>query len=239
MVESRRVIAIIEDERAIADSVAVRLRAEGFVVEIAEDGPAGVSLVERVSPDLVVLDVMLPGFDGFEVCRRIQKDRHVPVIMLTARDSEVDQVLGLGVGADDYVTKPFSPRALVARVHAVLRRVATTETVPAGSSDRLRYGLVEIDPSGRLAFVADEEVHLTVTEFDLAVWFLRHPGVVFTREELLMKVWGYADGSGERTVDSHIQAVRRKLGSGFIRTAHGVGYGLGPNPVRSTHPDGQ
>ncbi len=233
--DTPKVIAVIEDERAIADTVAARLRADGFVVEIAEDGPSGVALVERISPDVVILDVMLPGFDGFEVCRRIQKERHVPVIMLTARDSEVDQVLGLGVGADDYVTKPFSPRALVARVHALLRRVsvveqATQQSVNGPATDRLVYGDVEIDPSGRLSFVAREPVHLTVTEFDLAVWFLRHPGVIFTREELLMKVWGYPDGSGERTVDSHIQAVRRKLGSGFIRTAHGVGYGLGKRP---------
>ncbi len=218
-------IAIIEDEQAISDSIAARLRAEGFAVEVAEDGPSGVDLVNRIAPDLVILDVMLPGFDGFEVCRRIQKERHVPVIMLTARDSEVDQVLGLGVGADDYVTKPFSPRALVARVHAVLRRATTNDS--AATPERYRHGSIEIDPSGRLACVDGETVHLTVTEFDLAVWFLRYPNVIFTREELLMKVWGYADGSGERTVDSHIQAVRRKLGSGFIRTAHGVGYGLG------------
>jgi DNA-binding response OmpR family regulator len=216
-------IAIIEDERPIADAVATRLRAEGFRVEIAGDGPSGVELVGRVRPDLVVLDLMLPGFDGFEVCRRIQLDRHVPVIMLTARDTEADLVTGLGVGADDYVTKPFSPRALVARIHAVLRRTQPATGVP----DVLRHGGIELDLTGRSAVRDGCAVHLTVTEFDLAAWFLRHPGVVFTREQLLQSVWGYPDGSGERTVDSHIQAVRRKLGAAFVRTVHGVGYGLG------------
>lgn len=215
-------IAIVEDEPAIADAVATRLRAEGFTVHIAIDGPSGVALVEQLQPDLVVLDLMLPGFDGIEVCRRIQRDRHVPVIMLTARDNESDQVLGLGVGADDYITKPFSPRALVARIQAVLRR---TQATP--SAGQLRHRDVELDASGRTGTRAGAAIHLTVTEFDLAAWFLRHPGVVFTREQLLQSVWGYPDGSGERTVDSHIQAVRRKLGSEFVRTVHGVGYGLG------------
>ena len=220
------VIVIVEDERPIADAIATRLRSEGYLVEIAGDGPSGVELVERVQPDLVVLDLMLPGFDGVEVCRRIQRDRHVPVIMLTARDTEADLVTGLGAGADDYITKPFSQRALVARIEAVLRR---TQSVPAAGAppEVLRQGGVELDLIGRTAARDSAPVHLTVTEFELAAWFLRHPGTVFTREQLLQSVWGYPDGSGERTVDSHIQAVRRKLGAGFVRTVHGVGYGLG------------
>ncbi len=218
----RPTIAVVEDEPAIADAVATRLRAEGFTVHIAVDGPSGVALVEQLQPDLVVLDLMLPGFDGIEVCRRIQRDRHVPVIMLTARDNESDLVLGLGAGADDYITKPFSPRALVARIQAVLRR-----TQVASGAGLLRHRGVELDASGRTGTHDGAAVHLTVTEFDLAAWFLRHPGVVFTREQLLQSVWGYPDGSGERTVDSHIQAVRRKLGPEFVRTVHGVGYGLG------------
>ena len=227
---SRGVIAIIEDERPIAEAIAARLRSEDFTVEIAGDGPTGVDLVERLRPDLVILDLMLPGFDGVEVCRRIQRDRHVPVIMLTARDTEADLVTGLGAGADDYITKPFSQRALVARIEAVLRRVQATPASPTtiGSmAELLRLGDVELDLTGHTATRNAATVHLTVTEFELAAWFLRHPGTVFTREQLLQSVWGYPDGSGERTVDSHIQAVRRKLGASFVRTVHGVGYGLG------------
>ena len=126
-------VVIIEDEETIAAAVAARLKSEGFAVEVAADGPSGVALVERIRPDLVVLDLMLPGFDGLEVCRRIQKDRPVPVLMLTAKDSETDLLVGLAVGADDYLTKPFSPRELVARVHAILRRVGRA----AGSADAL------------------------------------------------------------------------------------------------------
>ena len=181
--------------------------------------------MEALQPDLVVLDLMLPGFDGIEVCRRIQRHRHVPVIMLTARGDESDLILGLRAGADDYIAKPFSPRALVARIHAVLRRAQASAGGPEPTV--LRHNGVELDTSGRQGSHDGRPVHLTVTEFDLAAWFLRHPGVVFTREQLLQSVWGYPDGSGERTVDSHIQAVRRKLGSDFVRTVHGVGYGLG------------
>ncbi len=223
------VIVVIEDERQLADAIASRLRAEHFVVETAHDGPSGVELVAAVRPDLVVLDVMLPGFDGFEVCRRIQVHGHVPVIMLTARTSETDLVLGLGVGADDYVTKPFSQRELVARVHALLRRSRPATNGPAADAagTLLRIGDVEIDPQDRRVRRSGATVHLTVTEFDLAHHFARNPNRVFTREQLLQQVWGYPDGTGARTVDSHIQAVRRKLGHGFVRTVHGVGYGLG------------
>src|SRR5215211_6032331 len=185
-----RTIVVIEDEASIAAAVAARLRSEGFVVEIATDGPGGVEICERVHPDLVVLDLMLPGLDGLEVCRRIQHDRPVPVLMLTARDSETDMVVGLAIGADDYMTKPFSPRELVARVHALLRRFERDATATAGV-DAIEVGALAIDVASRRVRVAGDEVHLTPTEFELLAYLARRPGVVFSREQLLADVWRY------------------------------------------------
>jgi DNA-binding response OmpR family regulator len=218
-----QLICVIEDEEVIASAVAARLRAEGFDVEVAHDGPGGVALCDRVRPDLVVLDLMLPGLDGLEVCRRLQRDRAVPVLMLTARAEEADLLVGLAVGADDYVTKPFSPRELVARVRALLRRV---ERRPPPAGDALAIGPLEIDPAARQVRVDGEAVHLTPTEFDLLALLAARPGVVFSREQLLAEVWGWRDGSGQRTVDSHVRGLRRKLGSELVRTVHGIGYAL-------------
>ena len=218
-----RKIALIEDEESIAEAVAARLRTEGFEVVRASDGPAGVALCERERPDAVVLDVMLPGLDGLEVCRRIQRDRSVPVLMLTARDSETDVLVGLGVGADDYMTKPFSPRELVARMHALLRRAERGTEQPARV---LRIAHVEIDPAARRVKSKGRQVHLTPMEFDLFYQLASSTGVVFTREQLLSQVWGYSDDYGARTVDSHVAALRRKLGAGVVRTVHGVGYSV-------------
>ena len=218
-----RLVVVVEDEAAIADAVAARLRSEGMRVEIAGDGPSGVALCEQVQPDLVVLDLMLPGFDGLEVCRRIQRERHVPVLMLTARDDETDVVVGLAVGADDYLTKPFSMRELVARVGALLRRADVASAPPPGS---LWVRNVEIDERSRRVRLDGEVVHLTPTEFDLLWCLATEPGVVRTRAQLLEEVWGYRDGSGARTVDSHVRALRRKLGDDLIRTVHGVGYAI-------------
>jgi DNA-binding response OmpR family regulator len=164
---------------------------------------------------------MLPGFDGLEVCRQIQRDRPVPVIMLTARGSETDLVVGLEVGADDYLCKPFSMRELTARVRALLRRVERSAADPARV---VSAGGVEIDVPRRRARLDGQLVGLTATEFDLLVYLLGSPGVVRTRDELLAEVWGYRDGSGHRTVDSHVRAVRRKVGADVIRTIHGIGY---------------
>jgi DNA-binding response OmpR family regulator len=220
-----RTILVIEDEATIAQSVAARLRSEGYAVEIASDGPGGVEACERLRPDLVVLDLMLPGLDGLEVCKLIQRERPVPVLMLTARDSETDLVVGLAVGADDYLTKPFSGRELTARVHALLRRA---ERTPDRSTQRpLRLGEIELDLASRRVRRAGTEIHLTPTEFDLLVYFAKRPGRVFARDQLLAEVWGYRDGSGARTVDSHIRALRRKLGGAIVRTVHGVGYAAG------------
>jgi DNA-binding response OmpR family regulator len=222
-VNARKVL-VIEDEATIAASIAARLRAEGFDVSIAADGPAGVDLFKRCEPDLVILDVMLPELDGLEVCRRIQRERLVPVLMLTALDSETDLLIGLGVGADDYMTKPFSPREMVARVKALLRRVERAEALPKG---RLQLGDVEIDPNSRQVRRDGEHVHLTPTEFDLLWRLAARPDFVFSREQLLSDVWGYDDPYGARTVDSHVAALRRKLGPETVRTVHGVGYASG------------
>ena len=214
---------IVEDDQAIAQSLEARLRSEGFEVARAADGPAGVDAAERLEPDLVVLDLMLPGFDGVEVCRRIQAGTHVPVLMLTARDTETDVIVGLGVGADDYVTKPFSAREVVARIQAILRRAERTDE----RRDVLEVEDLQIDGGRREVRRAGDQVHLTPLEFDLLQRLAVEPGIVFTRERLLAEVWGYDDDLGARTVDAHVGALRRKLGADVVRTVHGVGYALG------------
>jgi DNA-binding response OmpR family regulator len=215
-------ICIIEDEQVIASAVASRLMAEGFEVEIAGDGPAGVALCERVQPDLVVLDRMLPGLDGLEVCRRIQSTRPVPVLMLTALDAEEDMLVGLGVGADDYLTKPFSARELVARIRVLLRRVELRPPAPEGPK---AVGGVELDGTSRRVRIDGAEVHLTPTEFDLLALFVARPGAVLSRDHLIAEVRGWkGDASGHRTVDSHIRGLRAKVGAERIRTVHGIGY---------------
>jgi DNA-binding response OmpR family regulator len=228
-----RRILVVEDERTIAESIAVRLRAEGFAVDVAYDGPSAVAKARLTEPDLVVLDVMLPGFDGLEVCRRIQAERAVSVLMLTARGDETDLLVGLAVGADDYLTKPFSMRELAARVHALLRRVDRGSRAPSSdgrSEPPIVVGDLEINRAERRVSRAGVEAHLTPTEFDLLVHLARRPRAVLPRERLLADVWGWADATGTRTVDSHVKALRRKLGADLIRTVHGVGYALdGPS----------
>ena len=222
---ARRVL-VVEDEPVINEAVAERLRAEGFHVDQAYDGPSAVTRCAEVDPELVVLDVMLPGFDGYEVCRRIQAAKPVPVLMLTARDDEADVLVGLAVGADDYLTKPFRMRELVARVQALLRRVDRAAELAARPSTRLVVGDLVVDTGTRRVTVADREVRLTPTEFDLLTRLAASAGQVLTREHLLAEVWDWPDASGTRTVDSHVRALRAKVGPERVRTVHGVGYAL-------------
>jgi DNA-binding response OmpR family regulator len=233
---SQRRVLVVEDERTIAESIAARLRAEGFAVDVAHDGPAAVARARAVEPELVVLDVMLPGFDGLEVCRRIQAERQVAVLMLTARDDENDLLVGLAVGADDYLTKPFSMRELAARVHALLRRVDRRDAPEVHRDDApIVVGDLEINRMERRVTRAGAEAHLTPTEFDLLVYLARRPKAVLPRERLLAEVWGWADASGTRTVDSHVKALRHKLGADLIRTVHGVGYALDTQTQPAAH----
>ncbi|UCM90355.1 response regulator transcription factor [Streptomyces marincola] len=228
---AQRRVLVVEDDPTIVEAIAARLRAEGFLVQTAADGPAAVETAAAWHPDLLILDVMLPGFDGLEVCRRVQAQRPVPVLMLTARDDETDMLVGLGVGADDYMTKPFSMRELVARSHVLLRRIeraAVAATTPRPGSVRL--GDLEIDRTQRRVRAAGKDIHLTPTEFDLLMCLARSPRAVLTREQLLAEVWDWADASGTRTVDSHVKALRRKIGAERIRTVHGVGYALETPP---------
>jgi DNA-binding response OmpR family regulator len=225
---SQRRVLVVDDDPTIADSVAARLRAEGFDVDTVADGPAAVAACARRPPDLVVLDVMLPGFDGLEVCRRIQAERPIPVLMLTARTEETDLLVGLGVGADDYLTKPFSMRVLVARVHAMLRREerAADRIRTRGTAEPMMLGHVQLDLEERRVHRSGDEVHLTRTEFDLLAYLASRPRVAVTREAVLSELWGWGDHATSRTVDSHVKALRRKLGAELIRTVHGVGYAL-------------
>jgi DNA-binding response OmpR family regulator len=220
-------ILVVEDEPTINQAVAERLAADGFVVRQAFDGPGAVEVAADWQPDLVVLDVMLPGYDGLEVCRRVQAERPVPVLMLTARDDETDILVGLGVGADDYLTKPFSMRELVARVRALLRRVErAAELASRPPAAPIGIGSLVIDRARRAVTVAGQPVHLTPTEFDLLVCLAEQPGTVLTREQLLDDVWDWPGAAGTRTVDSHVKSLRAKIGAGLVRTVHGVGYAL-------------
>jgi DNA-binding response OmpR family regulator len=224
MTSARRRVLVVEDDRVINQAVCDRLVAEGYDVVRAYDGPGAVAAYGEHGPDLVVLDVMLPGYDGHEVCRRIQADKPVPVLMLTARVEEADVLVGLGVGADDYLTKPFRMRELVARVGALLRRVERAAEMLGRRA--LELGDLRVDAAARRVWRAGGEVRLTPTEFDLLACLASTPGAVVSRERLMADVWDWPDAAGTRTVDSHVKGLRAKLGGDLIRTVHGVGYAL-------------
>jgi DNA-binding response OmpR family regulator len=225
-------VLAVDDEPIVRDVVARYLRRDGFTALEAEGGEDARRLIEAHDPELVVLDVMLPGVDGLELCRWIRGRSNLPVILLTARGEEADRIVGLELGADDYVTKPFSPRELIARVRAVLRRAsadAGAQTLP----DRLAFGDVVVDGASRRATRAGEPVTLTAREFDL-LWFLAaHPGRVFSRDQLMDRVWGYSAAVDTGTVTVHIRRLREKIEADpahprHLQTVWSVGYRLDP-----------
>jgi DNA-binding response OmpR family regulator len=219
------VVALVEDDPHIADLIDLYLRQAGYRVYQAATGEKGLEVIDTRRPRLAILDLGLPGeIDGMELCRRLQAKGEVAVIIVTARDDEIDRVLGLELGADDYVTKPFSPRELVARVKAVLRRLDGPKVAP---SVRL-VGSVEVDTDRREARVDGAPVALTTREFDLLAHLAEHPGLVLTRQQLLDAVWGVDWVGDERTVDVHVRQLRKKLGDGLpLHTVWGVGYRMG------------
>ena len=224
MTSACRRVLVVEDDPILNQTVSDRLEAEGYDVVRAWDGPGAVAAYGEHSPHLVVLDVMLPGYDGHEVCRRIQADRPVPILMLTARGDEADVLVGLGGGADDYLTKPFRMRELVARVGALLRRVERAAELVGRRA--LELGDLRVDAAARRVWRGREEIRLTPTEFDLLLCLAATPGAVVSRDRLMAEVWGWPGASGTRTVDSHVKGLRAKVGVDRIRTVHGVGYAL-------------
>jgi DNA-binding response OmpR family regulator len=219
-------ILVVDDEVNILDLTRMYLEREGFKVEAASDGATALEKIRELKPTLVVLDIMLPEVDGFEVCRRTRAESDVPIIMLTARDDDIDKIVGLELGADDYLTKPFNPRELVARVKAILRR---TERRPEERKHPLTVGDVIIDPARREVSVDGEEVDFRTKEFDLLLTFAENKGIVLTREQLLNLVWGFDFLGQTRTVDVHVAHLRKRLSSSrsvSIETVTGVGYKL-------------
>jgi DNA-binding response OmpR family regulator len=226
-------ILVVDDEPPILDLIASYLRADGFSVHTAQDGPSALAQARAVRPDLIVLDVMLPGMDGMEVCRRIQQEFDVYILMLTARAEEIDKIVGLSVGADDYLTKPFSPRELVMRVKAILRRSRALGPRPATQRaperPALRFDELLIDPDTREVWHDSAQIELTPREFDLLYALAEQPGRVFNRDQLLERVWGHDFAGIDRVVDVHIGLLRRKFEDDpanptVIQTVRGVGY---------------
>ncbi len=255
MTQPQPTILLVDDEPTLVDTLAYNLRREGYRVVIAQDGPTAVRLAYDERPDLIILDVMLPGMSGLDVCRAVRRELTMPILMLSAREGEIDKVLGLELGADDYLTKPFSLRELLARVRAMLRRIDMIEgsrtAIPAPSSDGagppptpapphadapaaiLITGDLEIDPGGRTVHHDGHTIPLKPKEFDLLLFLAQHPGQVFSRDVLLNRVWGYDFVGGTRTVDVHVRWLRSKLEPDaaepqIIQTVYGVGYKFGP-----------
>lgn len=220
-------ILVVDDERPIVDIVKYNLEEEGFTVISAYDGEEALRLAFAEKPQLIILDIMMPGYDGFDVCRKIREKMNVPIIMLTAREAEIDKVLGLELGADDYVTKPFSNRELVARVKAALRRLRMQEEPP----QLLVCGDLKLSPATMEVWKKDQKVELTHKEFSLLYFLLRHHGFVFSRKKLLQEVWDYDYYGDERTVDVTVRRLREKIEENpgkplYLHTKRGVGYYL-------------
>ena len=227
MATKTQTVLVVEDEASIASFVSAYLKNAGYGVRTAATGGEALRQVAAEKPALVVLDLMLPDIDGIEVCKRIRQESDLPILMLTAREEDVDTIIGLEVGADDYLTKPFNPRELVARVRSILRR-ATPERA-ARESAQLKHGDLVVDAGRREVKVGEQEIQLAPKEFDLLWELLDHRGLVLTRDQLLERVWGYTFAGDTRTVDVHVRQLRRKLGDASpIVTVWGVGYKVSP-----------
>jgi DNA-binding response OmpR family regulator len=227
MAQSTQSILVVEDEASIASFVSLYLKNAGYDVRSAATGAEALAAVASTQPALIVLDLMLPDIDGIEICRRIRQKSDVPILMLTAREEDVDKIIGLEVGADDYMTKPFNPRELVARVKSILRRA--TPDRKQRDSETIQHGDLFVDAGRREVKVGDQEIQLAPKEFDLLWELLDHRGLVLTRDQLLERVWGYTFAGDTRTVDVHVRQLRRKLGDASpIVTVWGVGYKVGP-----------
>ncbi len=229
-------ILVVDDDKNLLEVLKYNLANEGYKVIVAEDGIRAIEAARQEKPDLVVLDIMMPGLDGLEVCRILRKEMSVPILMLTAKTEEIDKVVGLELGADDYMTKPFSVRELLARVRAMLRRSQWTEeqTISSPSGDEeampvLKAGIIEVDVGGHQVLRNGLIVKLSPKEFDLLVFLIRHRGQVFNRERLVESVWGYDFGGTARTVDVHMRSLRQKIENNpdnpaLLLTIHGFGY---------------
>ncbi|MBM7855462.1 two-component system response regulator ResD [Desulfohalotomaculum tongense] len=225
---NKKQILVVDDEKKIRELIDIYLQNEGFGVHQASDGQQALDMLASGDYDLVILDLMMPGIDGWEVCRRIRQHSEIPVIMLTARGDEIDRVLGLELGADDYIVKPFSPREVVARVKAVLRRAGAVQPNKKGADNKLVFNNLTINPGAREVSVNGKQIPLTPKEFDLLYYMARSPGRAISREQLLENVWGYDYYGDLRTVDTHINRLRDKLNktgtAQYITTVWGVGY---------------
>lgn len=223
-------ILIVDDEQKIRNVVRMYLEKEGFKAKEAANGQEALELINTEQWELIILDIMMPDMDGWTVCKEVRKNYNIPIIMLTARDDEVDRVLGLELGADDYVVKPFSPRELVARAKAVLRRSQAAHSAEQPANlNKIEYPELSIDPESRLVLVNDQQISLTPKEYDLLYQFAKSPKRIFTREELLETIWGFDYMGDTRTVDTHVNRLRDKLSKAsgeksFIATVWGVGY---------------
>ena len=228
---SDKKILIVEDDRNLLDTLVYNVKKEGYDVVTSINGEEAVESARKENPDLIVLDIMLPGLNGLEVCRIFRKEMTVPILMLTARNEEVDKIIGLEVGADDYMTKPFSMRELIARIRAMLRRAGMTVAQPDSVEKTIKIGTLEVDTERHRITVSGKELELSPKEYDLLVFLAVNKGFVFTREQLLEKVWGYDFAGDTRTIDVHIRWLRQKIESNpskpeTLITVRGTGYKL-------------
>jgi len=224
-------ILVVEDDTNLLETVKYNLRKDGYEILTATDGEQAVNAARREKPDLIILDIMLPKMNGFEVCRILRKEINVPILMLTAKDDETDKVVGLEIGADDYMTKPFSMRELMARVRAMLRRSKMVATSSPATLPLIKIGVLELDIARHLASLSGVALELSPKEFDLLAFLARNQGLVFSREQLLEKVWGYDFAGDTRTVDVHIRWLRQKIETDaghprYLVTVRGTGYKL-------------